>query len=121
MVAGDRLGKFTVTDGMVEGTTISAEQFKNQIKTIATSKDAFFNLPINASKQASGSCDIGTPKLDGKFCLSSPGDFIHATQTIELQINPDGALDKDGNPASFAEIKAALQEAVDTWNNSPNS
>ena len=119
-VFGNSLGKFRITGTTVVGSDLLVQQFKRQIKKVTTSEAAYINWPSGAREDHNSG--TGDPKLGGEFSvINDPYLYGPTSGTIELQINPTNAEDKNGNPLSFNEVKAAVKRAVDTWNNSPHS
>ena len=115
MVFFNSAGKVSITGATVEESSLSAEQFKNQIKAVAVSTTARFTLPAGFGEHDGGS-GSGICKLGGEFCVIDPLRYGPVSGTIEFKINPANAVDKDDNALSFSDVKAAVQRTVDTWN-----
>lgn len=116
---GHNQGKFSIIDSKIGQSNISADEFKISIKEVATGKTDSILVPKAAR---AGILDhgpgAGTPKLDGEFHLiDNPLRYGPTSGVITLRINPAGAVDENDNPLSFQEVRAAIERAVDTWNN----
>jgi tetratricopeptide (TPR) repeat protein len=111
---GGGFGKFSLTGNTVEGSSIAVSSFKQQIRDIAALKSDKIDLPELNDSQGITSVS----KLGGEFSILDARLYCPLKgATIEFHLNPTGALDKDGNQLSFGAVKAAIQRAVDTWNN----
>ena len=119
LVGGGR-GKFRITGNTIEGGSIPLSQFKDQIREVHGRKSENIDLPAEEDYQ--GDNEGSVSKLGGEFVILNPPLYgpLQPT-TIQFQLNPNGALDKDGNQLSFNAVKAAVQRALDSWNNAPHS
>ncbi len=115
-IVGRDQGKFVITGNTIEGSNISSERFKRQIKDIALGRANLIDIPKNKDASNVEYDGSGTLKLGGEFHLIKPARYGPTSGTIEFKINPNNAKDKDGNALSFDDIKAAVQRAVDSWN-----
>ncbi|NLT50679.1 MAG: matrixin family metalloprotease, partial [Ignavibacteria bacterium] len=114
------IGIYKINDNKIEKSSISSSQFKRKIIDIRNFNSDVLGFPVqNDSEQEDES---NQTKLNGEFRILHPNCYgpLKGT-TIEFQINPTGALDKDGNQLSFTAVKNALQRAIDTWNNVTHS
>jgi hypothetical protein len=114
-------GKFNVTGTTIESTSISASHFKKQIKDVRAGRADRIDIPVLSDGDYAGE---GISKLGGEFHLLTVAEgygYGPTSGTIQFRINPANAKDKDGNPLSFNDIKAAIDRAVSSWNNGPHS
>ena len=126
IVLGHDQGKFEITGSTIEGSSITASNFKQQIKDVAAMKSNTIDIPLSKKKlfklkdieQYEGE---GISKLGGEFHVLDPVRYGPTSGNIQFHINPSNAKDKDGNSLSFNDIKAAIQRAVDSWNNVTHS
>jgi hypothetical protein len=124
-VVGNAFGKFRINGSNIESSTTSVQEFKNQIRNVVASALAKIDWPHgSAGAEDHGSAE-GDVKLNGEFSLIDnaicPNCYGPVSGTITLRINADNAQDENGNPLSFADVRAAVERAVDTWNDAPNS
>ncbi|MDI6766516.1 MAG: hypothetical protein QME52_06810 [Bacteroidota bacterium] len=116
---GGGYGKFSITGNTIEKSKTSVADFKQQIKDVFHLRSNRIIFPARKGIQDSQQYD---ERLGGEFSIINPGFYgpLKGT-TINFQLNPIGAVDKDGNPIPFATLKDAIQRAIDTWNNVSNS
>ena len=117
---GGAYGIFKIYEDKVEKSSITRNQFYKQINEVRNFNLDSIELPVQ--NDIEGDESSGESKLGGEFRIINSNFYgpLSGT-TIEFQLNPTGALDKDGNQLSFAAVKSAIQRAIDTWNNVTHS
>ena len=119
-VAGAFRGKIDIIEGRVAGTDVAVADLKAAIKRV--DRKEVSKLEVDISAQASDPDDCvqrgGQYHLDGQFCAATDGRYRHHPPplTITFHINPSGAIDGDGDPIPFNELKAAMDSCVVKWN-----
>jgi hypothetical protein len=112
---GGAYGVFKIYDDKIEKSNITRNQFKRELNDVRnySSESIVFSVQNDIeSEEGSSESKIGD---EFRIINSSFYGPLSGT-TIEFQLNPTGALDKDGNQLSFAAVKSAIQRALDTWN-----
>jgi hypothetical protein len=115
--------KFKVTGSMVG--TVSVETIKTKLRLVARTPSARFALPFSTLHvgEQSRTASSSTCRLTGgmeEFCPASSA-YGPLSGQITLNIDPDGAKDRNGNPLSFSTIKAVVDAAVQEWNNAQHT
>ncbi|OGU83806.1 MAG: hypothetical protein A2499_04495 [Stygiobacter sp. RIFOXYC12_FULL_38_8] len=122
---GSNSGKFVISRGYIENSTLSVNSFISNIKSFLHGKISTIETPKNQSQKSINSTSSyngeGISKLGGEFHTMNPIVYGPTSGVITFNINPTNAKDINGNQLSFQEVKATIQRAIDTWNSVPNT
>lgn len=122
---GNAFGKFRINGSHIESSSISVQQFIKQIKNVVAVQAAHIDWPRGSAGAGDHGPGSGDEKLNGEFSLIDnaicPNCYGPTSGTITLRVNPDNAVDEDGNALSFSDVKDAIERAVDEWNDAPHS
>ncbi|MCY3789547.1 MAG: T9SS type A sorting domain-containing protein [Gemmatimonadetes bacterium] len=127
-VTGDFRGKIDLIGDTVAGTSTNVTDFKEAIKRVDSKQNSTLGVqmvPIEyqlakvraaSGKRAAKATSAVGYHLDGQFYAVTSARHHPPPLTITFHINPDGAIDKDGNPIPFSDLRTAMNACVAEWN-----
>ena len=127
-VTGAFRGKIDIMGDTVAGTGINVTDFKEAIKRVARKEVSQLEVemvPIEyqldkvraaSGKRAAKAASVNGRHLDGQFLAYTDSRHHPPPLTITFHINPDGAIDGNGNPIPFSDLKTAMDACVAEWN-----
>ena len=127
-VTGDFRGKIDIIGDTVAGTGTNLTDFKEAIKRVDRKEVSQLEVemvPIEyqldkvraaSSKRAAKAASVHGEHLDGQFYAYTNSRQHPPPLTITFHINPDGAIDGNGNPIPFSDLKTAMDACVAEWN-----
>lgn len=127
-VTGSFRGKIDLIGDTVAGTSTNVTDFKEAIKRVASKQNSTLGVemvPIEyqldkvraaSGKRAAKATSVRGYHLGGQFYADTYSRHHPPPLTITFHINPDGAIDKDGNAISFSDLRTAMNACVAEWN-----
>ena len=127
-VTGGFRGKIDIIGNKVAGIGTNVTDFKEAIKRVdrkEVSKLEVEMVPIEyqlnkvraaSGKRAAKIASVYGKHLDGQFHAYTYRRHHPPPLTITFHINPDGAIDGNGNPIPFSDLKTAMDACVAEWN-----
>ena len=127
-VTGAFRGKIDITGGKVAGIDTKLSDFKEAIKRVDRKEVSQFEVdmvPIEyqldkvsaaSGKRAAKVTSIYGKHLDGQFHAYTYSRQHPPPLTITFHINPDGAVDGNGDPIPFSDLRTAMNACVAEWN-----
>lgn len=109
-------GTFKINNGLVQGTTVPAEQLKNQIQEVLSGERSRFTAEIPRFEiddlDQGGTTSAGKVMSDGSHLGGQFVSFNESwnTSTINFHYNPANA------PASTSTVTARINDAFAVWN-----
>jgi parallel beta-helix repeat protein len=133
-VAGASQGKFTVIRDIIEGSSISLEQFVQHVQEFLSGRRANLGIPKQEGARSNPYKEKSTLLSEIPCGGYGPYYWLNLIRCVDpwstiwtrtndnnipptIHINPAGALDRNGNPLSFSKIAGAIERAAQTWGN----
>ncbi len=127
-VTGAFRGKIDIIGDKVAGIGTNLTDFKEAIKRVDSKEVSQLEVdmvPIEyqldkvhaaSGKRAAKATSISGRHLDGQFRAYTRYRHHPPPLTITFHINPDGAIDGNGNPIPFSDLRTAMNACVAEWN-----
>ncbi len=127
-VTGAFRGKIDIIGDKVAGTGTNVTDFKEAIKRVDRKENSTLGVemvPIEyqldkvsaaSGKRAAKASSIYGKHLNGQFHAYTNSRQHPPPLTITFHINPDGAIDGDGNAIPFSDLRTAMNACVAEWN-----
>lgn len=114
------LSSFLIEDDKIKNTSLLKNDFIILLNRIRNNTNSPLDLEILSDLTIEFP---GKIKLDGEFVIKHP-DFKNKPKgepLLTFYINPTGAVNKDGYPLTFTQIKDVVTRAISSWNSVPCS
>ena len=127
-VSGAFRGKIDIIGDKVEGIDANLTDFKEAIKRVDRKEVSQLEVemvPIEyqldkvraaREKRAAKATSRNGSHLNGQFYAQIGYRHHPPLHSITFHINPDGAIDGNGNPIPFSDLKTAMDACVAQWN-----
>ena len=127
-VTGAFRGKIDIIGDKVEGIDTHLTAFKEAIKRVDRKEVSQLEVemvPIEyqldkvraaSGKRAAKAASVNGSHLNGQFYAQIGYRHHPPLLAITFHINPDGAIDGNGNPIPFSDLKTAMEDCVAEWN-----
>ena len=127
-VTGAFRGKIDIIGDKVEGIDTNLTAFKEAIKRVDRKEVSQLEVdmvPIEyqldkvraaSGKRAAKATSVSGSHLGGQFSAYIRYRHHPPPLAITFHINPDGAIDGNGNPIPFSDLKTAMDACVAEWN-----